>query len=162
MGDNIPKVNWRRLPCNDFGYPKWIFILQIAILERILTMDRLLQWGAIDSARCPLCDQANESHNHLFFERSYSGKVWSNVGTWQEEKHWATTYATGQNIRSEVYQMCLAGAVYHIWIERNARVFTQGQKEKGIMVRHIIQEIHVRGFVKSKIAKKLDTVNFYP
>ncbi|KAK6803693.1 hypothetical protein RDI58_001477 [Solanum bulbocastanum] len=66
------------------------------------------------------------------------------------------------NIRSEVYQMCLAGAVYHIWIERNVTVFTQGQKEEGIMVRHIIQEIHVRGFVKSKIAKKLDTMNFYP
>lgn len=82
--------------------------------------------------------------------------------TWREEIRSAITHATGQNIPATIYRMCLAGAVYHIWIERNSGVFLQGRKEEVTMVQNIIQEIHVRGSVKTKLAKKLDSMNFYP
>ncbi|WMV43182.1 hypothetical protein MTR67_036567 [Solanum verrucosum] len=140
MGNVTPKVNWRRLICNNLGCPKWIFILQIAILEKLLTRDRLMQWGALDSASCSLRNQVNESHNHLFFECTYSGWIWSKLlqwqgisrglCTWQEEKKWAITHATGHSIQAKIYG---------IWLERNSRVFFEGRKQ----VRQIIQEIHV-------------------
>lgn len=44
--------------------------------------------------------------------------------------------------------------------ERNARVFLQDQKEERTVVRRIIQDIHVRGSMKIKLAKKLDSMNF--
>ncbi|CAN4091829.1 unnamed protein product [Withania somnifera] len=152
MGDDLPRVNWRRLnTCNNLG----------SIKERLLTRDRLMQWGAIESARCLLYDQEDESHNHLFFLCSYSATVWSKMlqwqgiqrraSAWQEEKQWVTTHTKGQNVQAKIYQMCLAGVVYHIWRERNTRV-----------LRQIIQDIHVRGSMKIKLAKKLDTMNFYP
>ncbi|XP_060182186.1 uncharacterized protein LOC132611836 [Lycium barbarum] len=118
-------------------------------MESLLTRDRLMKWGAIDSAGCPLCYHINECHDHLFFACSYSFGVWSKLlrlqsihrtaKNWQEEKQWAATYATGRSVKAEIYWMCLAGAIYHVWLERNSRVFREGQMEERAMVRQIIQ-----------------------
>ncbi|XP_060200849.1 uncharacterized protein LOC132629134 [Lycium barbarum] len=172
MGGQFPKVDWRRLTCNNHSCPKWTFILQLALMERLATKDRLLKWGIIDSATCPLCDNMDESHNHLFFECSYSMRVWTKllkwqsitrtVRRWQEEKSWATSNASGRSVQADIYRMCLAGAVYHIWLERNARVFSQGQKEDKALVKQIIQEVFVRASMNRKIAAKLAQMNYYP
>ncbi|XP_059309659.1 uncharacterized protein LOC132060717 [Lycium ferocissimum] len=141
-------------------------------MGRLSTKDRLPQWGTIDLAIFPLCDHIDESHNHLFFECSYSKRVWSkllkwqniskNVRRWQEEKSWATSNASSRSVQADIYKMCLAGAVYHIWLERDARVFSQGQKEDKGLVRQIIQEIFVCGSMTKKFATKLAQMNCYP
>jgi len=58
--------------------------------------------------------------------------------------------AKGRNPKDEVYRMMLAAAVYYIWRERNTRVFQN--KRQTPQIRLIIQEIHVRGANKNKLA----------
>lgn len=51
---DYPKVSWRRLICNNSGYPKWIFTLQLAALGRLYTRDRLAKWGVTTELICPV------------------------------------------------------------------------------------------------------------
>lgn len=43
MRGKYTKVPWRRLVCNNHSPPKWLFILNLTIEERLSTLDRLAQ-----------------------------------------------------------------------------------------------------------------------
>lgn len=68
LRSDFEKAPWRRLICNSFGAPEWIFILRLAAHGRLYTRDRLAQWGIVLHQICPLCHQHNESISHLFFK----------------------------------------------------------------------------------------------
>ncbi|XP_070021911.1 uncharacterized protein LOC142177638 [Nicotiana tabacum] len=57
MRGEFQKVTWRRLTCNNAGAPKWIFVLNLAIQRRLLTIDRLNNWGITDVLSCPMCNE---------------------------------------------------------------------------------------------------------
>lgn len=64
---------------------------------------------------------------------------------WMKEVQWARKYMKGQNGTTMVYIMAMANTVYHIWLERNSRIFQQKLKLASSLVRHVIKEIHGRG-----------------
>ncbi|XP_060184319.1 uncharacterized protein LOC132614001 [Lycium barbarum] len=41
---SFPKVSWRKLVCNNYGAPKWTFILYLTLHKRLYTRHRLLKW----------------------------------------------------------------------------------------------------------------------
>ncbi|GKC80489.1 xylulose kinase-1, partial [Tanacetum coccineum] len=52
--------------------------------QKLKTQDRLRQWDVgpsidLNLLKCPLCDLVPDSHDHLFFECSFSSQVWSKV-----------------------------------------------------------------------------------
>ncbi|XP_076891961.1 uncharacterized protein LOC143543541 [Bidens hawaiensis] len=56
--------------------PRHAFFLWQATKERLPTQDRLYAWKVLAQDKyCALCNQQRDSHNHLFFECSYSRKV---------------------------------------------------------------------------------------
>ncbi|XP_031260174.1 uncharacterized protein LOC116118323 [Pistacia vera] len=57
------------------------FILWVASLGQLHTMDRLNSHGVITSSRCDLCRSATETHDHLFFSYDFSSDVWREVTT---------------------------------------------------------------------------------
>lgn len=67
---------------------------------------------------------------------------------WKGEVLWASTHHKGKKPDAEVYRMTMASVVYHIWQERNARIFKQKQRSEDEIVKIIIQEIHHREYVK--------------
>nr|XP_009772314.1 PREDICTED: uncharacterized protein LOC104222732 [Nicotiana sylvestris] len=78
----LPKVEWKRLICNNISSPKWIFNLYLAILGRLYTRDRLMGWGIAICSDCSLCGRATESHDHLFFKCNYSTVIWRKLLQW--------------------------------------------------------------------------------
>ncbi|GKB65855.1 reverse transcriptase domain, reverse transcriptase zinc-binding domain protein, partial [Tanacetum coccineum] len=55
-----------------------------SLMQKLKTQDRLRQWDVgpsidLNLLRCPLCDLVPDSHDHLFFECSFSSQVWSQV-----------------------------------------------------------------------------------
>ncbi|XP_070040460.1 uncharacterized protein [Nicotiana tomentosiformis] len=131
MRGDFPKVQWRKIVCNNLGSEKWIFILRLAAHGKLATKDRLMKWGVISGQECPLCLTQNESINHIFFQCDMSIQVWCKLLQWQginraampwlEELKWAEDYARGRSATAEIYRMTLASGVYHLWIERNQR-----------------------------------------
>jgi hypothetical protein len=57
--------------------PRHSFILWLASLDRLRTMDRL--HGGVPTTTCILCGIHMETHEHLFFECSYTGLVWTSI-----------------------------------------------------------------------------------
>ena len=56
--------------------------------------------------------------------------------------------------------MTIASDVYHIWQERNARIFKQNQRSEDEIVKIIIQEIHHRENMYSKLREVLARLNY--
>lgn len=71
----IYDVDFRRLICNNAAST---FILWLALRNSLMTKDRLNSWnvGTTDST-CPLCNNAIETVQHLFFKCPYAAKVWT-------------------------------------------------------------------------------------
>lgn len=79
MRGDFPKVQWKKLVCNNFGSPKWIFILRLAAHSRLVTRDRLMNWGIIGNQECPLCAAQPETIAHLFFKCDISAYIWNQL-----------------------------------------------------------------------------------
>ncbi|KAL0439680.1 UNVERIFIED_CONTAM: hypothetical protein Slati_2451000 [Sesamum latifolium] len=66
-----PKVCWHVLLRGPLRIPRNCFILWLAILERLSTLDRTW-WTGLDGT-CVLCSRGEfESHSHLFFQCDYA------------------------------------------------------------------------------------------
>lgn len=116
--------------------PRQAFILWIASMGRLHTMDRLLSHQIISSATCALCGLHTETHNHLFFQCTYSASVWRNITEktlvnwpnmdWLCLLQWAaTTFRKKKDFSHYLSRLALSVTIYFLWYERNNRIFSQ-------------------------------------
>ncbi|KAH0724768.1 hypothetical protein KY284_000633 [Solanum tuberosum] len=89
---------------------------KLALQKRLLTRDRLAALG---------CVEEREARR------------------WDEEVLWANTHYKGKQARAKVYRIAVAASVYVVWQERNQRIFKQIIKTPGMLVRKIVQEVHL-------------------
>lgn len=71
-----PRVDWCNLVWFSKAIPRHAFILWLA---RLSTKEKLILYGSIPSMSCLLCSLSLESHDHLFFQYSYSSRVWARL-----------------------------------------------------------------------------------
>ncbi|KAH0681710.1 hypothetical protein KY289_019462 [Solanum tuberosum] len=106
----------------------------IRLHAKLLTKDRLLKWGSKVDTQCMLCQNEDETRDHLIVKCSYTRRLWDEIarwmqmssdigGNWQQHLTWALKNAKGKTIRAQIFRMVYAEAVYAVWIERNQRVF---------------------------------------
>ncbi|KAL0439692.1 UNVERIFIED_CONTAM: hypothetical protein Slati_2452200 [Sesamum latifolium] len=115
-----------------FSIPRHCFILWLAILGRLSTLDRA--WWSGSDRSCILCDSGEgESHSHLFFKCEFAGQCMRRLRVevhfslpyvdWQRNVEWASTKWRGRHPINAAQRATLASVVYHIWRERNNRRF---------------------------------------
>ena len=114
--------------------PKHAFTFWLAIQDRLSTFDRLVKWGWQGKLLCGFCRNKCESRDHIFFECSFSSRMWQQVVwecLWQQVPDhcgavidWGGNL-TGRSIQSVVGKMAIAVAVYHIWRPRNICKFSK-------------------------------------
>nr|GEU38526.1 hypothetical protein [Tanacetum cinerariifolium] len=86
----------------------------------------------------PLCESQKDSHEHLFFECSFSLQVWNNIhhlARMKQEQpvlHDIVNYlqpmANNRMASNIIGRIILAASSYYIWLERNIRIFKKGKK----------------------------------
>ncbi|KAL0294745.1 UNVERIFIED_CONTAM: hypothetical protein Sangu_3212400 [Sesamum angustifolium] len=144
-----PKVGWYSLLLGPCKIPKYSFVLWLAILEKLSTMDK--PWLSHLGGVCVLCGRELETHEHLFFRCSYSWRCirvlknsvrfsWPNRA-WGEDIPWASKRYVGRHIVQAAYRALLAAMVYHIWQERNQRVFMHTTRPSSLIARNAIDAI---------------------
>ncbi|XP_019261681.1 PREDICTED: uncharacterized protein LOC109239557 [Nicotiana attenuata] len=168
----FPKVNWSRLLCNNRSCPKWKFILYLAVQGNLYTKDRLIRWGMQVSPECPMCEHEMESHNHIFFTCTFSEDVWRRLLKWMDinrepkgwngEIKWAIEHVKGNGSKTMLYRLCMTGVVYHIWLERNRRLFQKIKRSSEDITRQIVRDIHCIGYSHSRLRNSLQKLNYYP
>ncbi|GKE70299.1 reverse transcriptase zinc-binding domain-containing protein, partial [Tanacetum coccineum] len=110
--------------------------------------------------RCPLCGLQQDSHEHLFFECSFSSKVWKYVRNLagmeivppvlDDIVQCFQPMANKRSVKNVVGKMIFVAASYCIWIERNNRLFKN--------IRRSPEEIH--DLVMTTVRLKLITFRF--
>ncbi|KAJ6358270.1 hypothetical protein OIU76_000047 [Salix suchowensis] len=83
---------------------------------------------------CVLCNEHMENHNHLFFSCNYSAKVWGAIAgkariIWPRLE-WVLAWdlvvdrTRHENMtRQRMVGIAIAASVYHLWQERNKRIY---------------------------------------
>lgn len=134
LRSHSPLVPWNKIIWFKEVVPHFSFITWLAIKGRLPTKDRLRSWGLNIPANCVLCSHGLETHDHLFFECSFSSAVWHAFAS----KIWAHPSSSLPAISSWILQdrvqshanaavtvkLILQSTCYLIWRERNARIFT--------------------------------------
>ena len=133
MRQHSNKVEWYDIVWFSNCTPKHSFIMWLAIQGRLSTQDRLQKWYPDKEMACPLCESGIDSLNHLFFECSYSVKVWEAVQIkagislptrWDNIIERMKRIKHDRTIKNIVMRLSLAACVYFIWSERNRRIFS--------------------------------------
>ena len=120
---------------NRWHIPRHAFILWLASKNRLRTMDRVHNVGTVNRD-CILCSGLAESHDHLFFTCRYSTEVWQEVASrgrlnwpglpWDRAWEWAVNEFHNKNHpKHNIAGLIMAASVYHIWCERNRRLYNQ-------------------------------------
>ncbi|XP_020254213.1 uncharacterized protein LOC109831293 [Asparagus officinalis] len=145
-------VPWHNMVWGGLSYPKHSFICWLAVNNRLQTQDRLLRQGIVNANKCKLCTgPCLESRDHLFFECSFSKEVWNQIMDWLLFKwrscswnsiiNWYCTNLRKKGIKQNIKRAALSATIYHIWYERNMRMFQQLFKSEESLVKRIKVDI---------------------
>ncbi|XP_077251953.1 uncharacterized protein LOC143891208 [Tasmannia lanceolata] len=135
--------------------PKHSIVSWKAIINKLSTTDRLSFLNSGQNRRCILCSTEPETVNHLFFNCGFSSWIWRSIlwriGTQRrlkknvaEEEQWIRDNFTGEGQRTTALKYGFQPTIYHIWRERNSRLFENKVNHKTQILRHVIQDIKVK------------------
>ncbi|XP_074271485.1 uncharacterized protein LOC141595419 [Silene latifolia] len=121
-------------------------IALLAAQGKLATVDNLQYRGFSLANRCYLCQMAEETHYHLFFNCAFSGTVSQNLLEWLriprhglqllDELQWIVQYGTNKGWRTALFKTTIATAVYELWREHNGRIFSHQERTvKGVVDR---------------------------
>ncbi|GKC78298.1 RNA-directed DNA polymerase, eukaryota, reverse transcriptase zinc-binding domain protein [Tanacetum coccineum] len=154
LRENNDEVKWWKVLWFSQCIPKHAFILWMAINEKLLTQDRMKKWGSYDMMVCSLCHKEDGSHNHLFFQCTYSKSIWEkfrsilrisrNSVDWKEIVKDLGTMRNGKNISSVIRRICVAACVYMIWQERNYRIFRDEKRTWEILFKMVWETVRMK------------------
>ncbi|XP_074364603.1 uncharacterized protein LOC141705609 [Apium graveolens] len=145
------KVLWWSLIWFPKSIPKHSFMLWLAIRKRLLTQDRLQSWQIQNRAVCSFCERMPDSVDHLFFECVFCkiiledfqsrGYLLEYQGDWNNFIQMASAQWVGKSIHVLINKLTLAALIFHIWLERNRRLFQSKKKQRGQIISDVEDEI---------------------
>ncbi|KAL0339897.1 UNVERIFIED_CONTAM: hypothetical protein Sradi_4506500 [Sesamum radiatum] len=147
------RVAWHGLLHSMYKIPRHVFILWLAIWEKLSTMDKI--WISRGDNGCVLCDgQHVETHDHLFFNCHFSRRCLQIVqrqvrlhwphSDWQRGILWASKRWRLAHLLNEASRALLAALVYHLWTERNNRKFRATGSAAETAAKQVIEVIRLR------------------
>ncbi|MFS7997147.1 putative reverse transcriptase zinc-binding domain-containing protein [Helianthus anomalus] len=139
--------------------PRHAFLLWLVLKNKLKTQDRLAVWEAGSETNlrlmcCPLCNYGRDSRDHLFFQCSFSAKVWNIVkkrtdlryvsGYWSSIMGWIEQNTSSKALDHIVSKLVLAAATYFIWKERNNRLFSNIRSKEEMVAQYILDTVRLR------------------
>ena len=103
----------------------------MAVQNRLVTQDKLLKWGLINSMSCVFCRANVEDRNHLFFGCHFTAGIWLRIlrlcgfsrmpRNWENELLWVIA-KKGISFCSITMKLAWGATIYHLWGHRNSRI----------------------------------------
>nr|GEW73119.1 hypothetical protein [Tanacetum cinerariifolium] len=151
--------------------PKHAVNMWLIMKKRLKTQDTLSTWDVAAGITIvyPLCEIQPDSHEHLFFDCSFSQQIWSRV------KHFTGLLSSGSSLESIVsnlmpiaerrsFKSCvgkltLAAAAYFVWQERNFRLFKNSKRSIQEVVDCVMSSVRLK-LLSCRFKKSKDAVLF--
>ncbi|XP_021975015.1 uncharacterized protein LOC110870121 [Helianthus annuus] len=133
--------------------------LWLVIKNKLKTQDRLAVWEVGSATNlnlmcCPLCRRNRDSRDHLFFQCSFSSKVWNDIkvmasldqidDSWQSIMDWMLVHASSKKVDHIVCKLVIAATTYFIWLERNNCLFSNNLAKVESVVERIKNIVRLR------------------
>ncbi|XP_074300249.1 uncharacterized protein LOC141631483 [Silene latifolia] len=77
-------VAWTKGVWHRAVLPKHSFFMVLAMQRLLATIDKLNHKGICIINRCILCNEACETHRHLFFRCPFAAAVWNRILDWMQ------------------------------------------------------------------------------
>ena len=120
--------------------------------NRLHTRDRLRSWGLSIPSVCVLCNDQDESRDHLFFHCRFSSEIWgfftrasrlSPPSQFVQVLLWLLTATRDRNL-SLIIKLIYQASVYFIWRERNLRIHSNIMRPAHLIIKEIQLVIKAR------------------
>ncbi|GJU52577.1 retrovirus-related pol polyprotein from transposon TNT 1-94 [Tanacetum coccineum] len=150
------KVRWYDVVWFSCCSPSHAVHLWLVIRRRLKTQDLLRHWDNVNYLHmtCSLCESQPDSHEHLFFECSFSQQVWNQVkGVAGLASSNASIYDTIDDIipfaarktsKSINAKLVVAATSYFIWQERNGWLFKNKKRTVNQVVDCIMNTVRLK------------------
>ena len=149
------KPEWNNLMFNNAARPKAYFTMWIMLNQRLMTVDRLAQWGIEVEKICVMCKRDEETAEHLFIQCNYARRMWDRLlssierhtqvpMTWEQFVQWAITHGKGKRSAAKMFKTVLAEGVYGLWKEIKSRIFEHKSRNEEQLVNEIVYITIVR------------------
>ncbi|GJY68834.1 reverse transcriptase zinc-binding domain-containing protein [Tanacetum coccineum] len=138
------EVQWCKTCLVFTRYPNLshMFILWMAVQERLQTQDRVMVWNKDTNIKCALCKSCPNSHSHLFFQCQYSKKVWSKMkgkmsmriasANWKDFVSQLASICTNNSVVSMLRKMVLQCLLYMAREEQKTFYTQEIRTEKAV------------------------------
>lgn len=145
-------VNWHKAIWFSGSIPKHAFNAWVTTRNRLHTRDRLLNWGMVVPSSCLLCNTADETRQHLFFDCSYSNQVWSFFTSrahliapvlYDDLVVWLINPSPNKNLVL-IMKLLFQASLYVIWKERNTRYHASTSRPASALILDIQNTIRCR------------------
>ncbi|XP_059658744.1 uncharacterized protein LOC132305074 [Cornus florida] len=132
LASPTPPAPWYQLVWNSLSIPRHWVILWLAVLNKLPTLDSNSMAYKHIPNHCTLCLSSGESLNHIFFSCSFTAPIWSYLqnacsfytrSQWIDFIFWASRHWSSKSIANAINKLALSTSIYHIWAERNSRIF---------------------------------------
>ncbi|GJT56116.1 putative reverse transcriptase domain-containing protein [Tanacetum coccineum] len=169
------EVPWYSIVWFSHCIPRHAFHMWLIMRRSLKTQDKLRSWDVgpdidITQLRCSLCGLQMDSHEHTFFECSFSSKVWSLLchlagmervaPVLEDIIAWLLPIGAKRSFNSVVGKLLFAAAAYFIWSERNNRLLKNQRRTPEdirdlVMVTVRLKLVAFRFKNKPRVAKML-------
>jgi hypothetical protein len=163
-----PIVDWYNIVWFASAIPRHSFFLWLAFHKAISPREKMCGWGFEGDSLFLFCRASIESQSHLFFECSFSRRIWSSLmndcsvsyypSKWDEVAIWSITAMKGSTLESSIWKLCFGAAVYHLWLQRNALIHEITPRTEEQIISRIRWEVRSR--VMAKFSARTDVHRF--
>ncbi|GJU16958.1 hypothetical protein Tco_1144924 [Tanacetum coccineum] len=111
----------------------------------------IMRWQQGANLKCPLCNDCEDSHENLFFNCSYSAKIWNRIKVkGKMENANSNLYKVVDKISERpsnnhiwriIQRLIVSASVYFIWQERNKRLFQNEKKTPDVLCRNVEESL---------------------
>ncbi|WMV45997.1 hypothetical protein MTR67_039382 [Solanum verrucosum] len=160
MLGSFSKVEWRNLICCNSARPKAIFTIWLQAQNRLLTKDRMLKWKMQVEPVCVMCNQEEETSDHLFYDCIFARMIWRRLLQWINQnsnsnvivsQQWIIVKTKGKNPEAQALRLIYAEYIYTLWKERNTRIFEKHETTMENIARRIACVCCVRANITARL-----------
>jgi hypothetical protein len=137
--------------------------------DRLSTGDRLLKWGYAGDVNCLFCHNQTESRDHLFFECSFSYRIWKffmhRCGMEDPSLIWKEVLQLGiknwgnKALKGLLCRLVFGSVVYNLWRTRNEVKHYGSPNTKEQIVKRILWEVRARIVGKGNFPKTRENIS---
>lgn len=154
--ESLPKVEWSGMIWFKGNIRKHSCCSWLAIQKGLKTKSLLHSRGIISAEACSFCGHTQEDEEHLFIHCSFSSHIWERIAVKfgvghprkptivEQMKEFLAACDHSKEGNSTLASLCFPAFIWHVWRERNNRIFNFCNKPWEAILNEVLNEVRAK------------------